>query len=248
MIYTRIYDAFWSDKDIQALDDSSKLLYLYTITCKHRNILGFYELPLGYICNDLKWRQETVSKRLSNLSERVFIRYDGDSNYILIPKFLVWNPLENPNQETSAVKKVLELPLIPLLVEFRKAIETLSKPFPNLFETVSKQETEYRRRNSTQKEETEGEGNVPPIPPKRPYSEFQNVMLFDEEYKKLTERYGEVVRDDYIQRLGAYLATKKKHYESHYATILNWYRRDHPNKEPESHLPDMQDIDYENQG
>lgn len=53
---------------------------------------------------------------------------------------------------------------------------------------------------------------------------FSNVLLTDEEMKKLS---GEIPNlDDYIERLSNYLANNKKEYKSHCATIRNWYRRD----------------------
>ena len=57
------------------------------------------------------------------------------------------------------------------------------------------------------------------------HGEFQNVFLTDEEYQKLTDRLGEQA-DDYIERLSCYLKQTGRRYKSHYATILNWQRRD----------------------
>ena len=93
----------------------------------------------------------------------------------------------------------------------------------------------------------------PPPEPTEPepnhlYGEFLNVRLKDGDYKKLTDRLGEKTRDEFIEKLSGWMKETGKRKADHYATILNWYRRDHPNKDPENRLPDMQDIDYENQG
>lgn len=58
-------------------------------------------------------------------------------------------------------------------------------------------------------------------------SEFQNVRLTDDEYGKLVERMGKDSAADYIDRLDCWLENGHKK-KSHYATILNWYRTDHP--------------------
>ena len=58
------------------------------------------------------------------------------------------------------------------------------------------------------------------------YGEFNNVLLTDKEYQKLIERFGNQQTKDLIEKLSAYLASKGKRYKSHYATILNWQRRD----------------------
>lgn len=61
---------------------------------------------------------------------------------------------------------------------------------------------------------------------KKKYGEFGNVLLTDEEYHKL-EKSNLL---SYIERLSSYIASKGKRYKSHYATILNWSRKDKPNK------------------
>lgn len=57
------------------------------------------------------------------------------------------------------------------------------------------------------------------------YGEFENVLLSDDEYKKLRDRYPTSFKD-YIEKLSLYIASKGAKYKSHYATILNWIRRD----------------------
>lgn len=62
------------------------------------------------------------------------------------------------------------------------------------------------------------------------YGEFKNVKLTKEEYAKL-EKSNLL---PYIEKLSSYIASKGKKYKSHYATILNWAR-----KEPkEENLPE----------
>jgi len=61
---------------------------------------------------------------------------------------------------------------------------------------------------------------------KRNYGEFKNVLLTDEEYQWLKDKLQDRT-NEYIERLSGYLeSTGKDKYKSHYATILNWYRRD----------------------
>ena len=56
--------------------------------------------------------------------------------------------------------------------------------------------------------------------------EFENVKLTDAECTKLEERLGDKGRDAYIERLSGYIQQKGVRYKSHYATILNWWRKD----------------------
>ena len=76
--------------------------------------------------------------------------------------------------------------------------------------------------------------NIKEIPnnkeiPKRVYGEFFHVLLTDAEYQKLTERFGESVRDSYIAKLDRYIENypkKGSKYKSHYSTILTWHDGD----------------------
>lgn len=61
------------------------------------------------------------------------------------------------------------------------------------------------------------------------HGEFKNVQLTEEQYNKLKER--DML--PYIKQLSVYMESTGKEYKSHYATILNWYRKDHPEEQKE---------------
>jgi ABC-type antimicrobial peptide transport system permease subunit len=56
------------------------------------------------------------------------------------------------------------------------------------------------------------------------YGIFNNVKLTDEELSKLKEKFSDYT--DRIENLGEYMKSKGRTYKSHYATILNWSRKD----------------------
>ena len=59
---------------------------------------------------------------------------------------------------------------------------------------------------------------------KHSYGENKNVLLTDEEYEKLKAKFPDY--ESKINDLSYYLASKGAKYKSHYATILNWARKD----------------------
>ena len=59
---------------------------------------------------------------------------------------------------------------------------------------------------------------------KHKYGEYNNVLLTDEEYQKLSVEYSDLA--ERIERLSSYVASTGKKYKSHYATIRNWARKD----------------------
>ena len=66
---------------------------------------------------------------------------------------------------------------------------------------------------------------------KKPCGEFGCVKLTDDEMAKLAQRLGKGKAGQYIDRLDGYIASKGKQYKNHYATILNWARKDGEAKE-----------------
>ena len=78
---------------------------------------------------------------------------------------------------------------------------------------------------------------------KREYGEFKNVLLTDDEYKKLEEKNAL----SQIENLSGYLASTGKKYKSHYATILNWERRDKNKQENIKEHKSFQQLEYERQ-
>jgi len=98
--------------------------------------------------------------------------------------------------------------------------EKLAMRQPKLAEQITK--VSNPRRTQKKKEtiqKKEGESI------KRKYGEFQNVFLTDEEYQKLLAKFGSQTADK-IETLSSALESKGYRYRSHYATILNWARRD----------------------
>jgi hypothetical protein len=54
------------------------------------------------------------------------------------------------------------------------------------------------------------------------------VLLSDEEYQKLIERFGELLANDKIEELSLGIKSKGYKFKDHYATILTWDRKNNP--------------------
>jgi predicted phage replisome organizer len=64
------------------------------------------------------------------------------------------------------------------------------------------------------------------------YGEFENVKLSEEEYNKLITKYNEKDILSKIEDLSIYITNNPKKYKDHYATMLNWIRRDNIKEKP----------------
>ena len=96
----------------------------------------------------------------------------------------------------------------------------------NDYQDIDKQTTSKRQTNDNIKEYKE-EKEYKEIKEKyikRKYGTFENVLLTDDEYEKLKDRFNDY--EEKIERLSSYIASKGAKYKSHYATILNWARQD----------------------
>jgi hypothetical protein len=172
-MYTRIDELIWKDAKLKKISNESKLLFIYLLSCQHRNVLGLYNLPKYYVQGDLGYSFETVSKGLEELFNSGFITYDDEAETILVNNFLKYNPLENPNQVKGALKVMPTIPKTQLfyklvdvikssenthLHELKAGIESYLKSngFERVSLTVSKQE-EVKEEVSEEEQEAEKE-------------------------------------------------------------------------------------------
>lgn len=94
------------------------------------------------------------------------------------------------------------------------------------YQDIDKQATNKRQTNDNIKEYKEikniniKEKNIK----KEKFGSFENVLLTKEEYQKLKDRF--IDYQDKIENLSSYIAMKGDKYKSHYATILNWSKKD----------------------
>jgi len=77
------------------------------------------------------------------------------------------------------------------------------------------------------KERKEGKEEPPPaLSDGEKKRHLNSVYLTDGEYRDLRKRYGIQATDSMIQDLELYMKSKNKSYDSHYDTILRWFKRD----------------------
>lgn len=141
--YGQIQCSFWTDPDIQSLSDQAKALACYLLTGPHSNGLGCYRLPDGYIVADFGWSSETVSKAFGELFAIGFAKRCERTQFVLLPKFLKWNPISNGNVATARIKEFETVPKkSDVFADLCSSLKRYGKHFPegfeNGFETPSK--------------------------------------------------------------------------------------------------------------
>lgn len=127
--YHKVSPRFWIDEKRIEWSDDATLLALYLQTCPHRRTEGLYRLPKQYVVADLNWSAERLAEPFAQLLRDRFISYDDRVSVVLLRNALKYSPPENPNQDTSAIRAIEELPETPLLQEFIQLAERFTERF-----------------------------------------------------------------------------------------------------------------------
>ena len=118
------------------------------------------------------------------------------------------------------LKKLEEWQMLNIKTHSKFSIVTVSN-----WSEYQQDEQQMNNRRTTDEQQVNTDKNVKNDKnDKKYYGEF--VRLTDEEYLKLTERLGQALTADYIERLNNYIGSKGTKYKSHYHTILTWVRND----------------------
>lgn len=125
--------------------------------------------------------------------------------------------IENPPLDTECIQTVSEVD-----TEVRLGKDSIDK---NSIGNSGADEPQPAPKN------TEGDK-----PQKHKHGEYQNVLLSDDELKKLQAEIPGY--EDFIGRLSEYMASTGKKYKSHYATIRSWARRERKTCRPVQSFPD----------
>jgi hypothetical protein len=139
--YGKTYTSFWTNAELADCSRDARLLGVYLLSSPHTNMIGCFRLPVGYVAEDLHMTPEEVKDSLAELEQVGYINYDQKLSWVLLPRFLRWNQIENQNQAKSALKLFDEIPqksslhaaFRGVLAEYIKELpESVREPFNQL--------------------------------------------------------------------------------------------------------------------
>jgi len=113
----------WDDEKFWGLSERGKLVFVYLLTNKHCNCIGFYVLRYGYAVADMNTKEAGFDEAFKELIEREFILWDKANSLLLIKNFLKHNPIYTPKQAAGAEGNLLSLPRSNLIHEFLGLVE-----------------------------------------------------------------------------------------------------------------------------
>lgn len=195
-MYTKVECKFWTDEKMRNVGSDERTLMLYLLTSPHRNMLGFYFLPIPYACCDLGWSEERFNKPFEKLIEIGLIKYDHKTSLVLVKNYLKYNKLENSNQVKGAIDKLKTMPQSPLNQDLASILKGFGKPFLQpLIEQLAQPVTVYS--NSIQ--DTEDDiYNAPAREEEKTVDNSQAEEILDivqQEFGLLNNFSSEIVKD-----------------------------------------------------
>lgn len=106
----RLSTAFWASPDIKPLEVDAKLLAVFLIAGPHSNMAGVFRAPNGYVSDDLVWTIGRVSDGFRVLQERGFATRCIRTEWVVIHRYLKWNPVRGPKQIEGLMKVLRTIP------------------------------------------------------------------------------------------------------------------------------------------
>lgn len=166
---------------------------------------------LSYLCDFTGTSKPTVIKALNDLQEKGLIfKREEKINGVQFNRYSVTLPLVKNFNGGS-----------------KESLMGLSKNF-NGGSKETLHNNIYNNINIKKEREATDVAKLSPSEDKIILGEFENVFLTKAELDKLNTRWKPEQVASSIEDLSIYLRNSKKKYSSHYATLLNWLKKDYP--------------------
>lgn len=148
MDYSTIHPEIWTGETGAKLhgDPAAQVVYAYLMTCRHRNQLGLYYLPISYIAEDTGISHDVVTEKLSKLSgpDIGFCKYDHARRVIWVIKMAPRQISRSPKAILGGAAALAKLPdhpfkreLVALYGADLSKLHTVSIGYPEEPNTVS---------------------------------------------------------------------------------------------------------------
>lgn len=232
--YRQLHISYWQDPYVEELKPLEKYFYVYLLTNSRTKQCGCYEISMKCMKYETGLTETEINKYMNMLQQDNRIRYDEETNEVLILKWLKHNSFTSPkvqvciNKELELIKNSHYREYIDLIVNQNTAIDSLSVDYTNTIDTS----TQKKRKEENKKEKEEE---------KKAYADY--VKMTEDEYQKLIAQHGESVTEECIRVLDNYKGSHDKKYKSDYRAILSWVvdrvKEKQPKKEKKTIYDDL---------
>lgn len=208
-----IKTALYKDEVILTETPDVRFIAVYLYTNSHIGLMDIYKIPVQLIQLETGFDISTIKLVLDKLQDKGIIKHH---NHLWIR--LLRDDFASLVYSGSTNEMAKE-----------KYVDSIPEDILSYLRDTSIDTTHHTSMHTTYKSEIRN--NKSKIINKKPeiivnkLGEFNNVILDEEEINKLHSKIGEKNTNILIEELSGYMASTKKKYASHYATLLNWARR-----------------------
>ena len=107
-VYRQIQITFWQDKFVLKLTPEEKFFYIYLLTNSKTKQCGIYELPLQIAQIETGYNRETIIKLLQKFIEYNKIKYDWETEEIILLNWIKHNPFKDNLNIVKCIEKELK--------------------------------------------------------------------------------------------------------------------------------------------
>ena len=108
--FRKIDPRIWNDAKFMALSDDAKLIFLFSLTHPNMTMLGAMRATIPGLADELGWLPERFGERFAEPLAKGLFSYDQNGKLLWVRNYLMYNPIENPNQLTAAISALDLLP------------------------------------------------------------------------------------------------------------------------------------------
>ena len=95
MRYGKVSETIWTDDKFSGLSDTSKLLFIYLLSCPRCNSVGIFFTGLGAVEDEFRHDRDEIRRSISELDDAGLARYE--SGWFCFNRYLKWNAPVSPN-------------------------------------------------------------------------------------------------------------------------------------------------------
>ncbi len=123
MKYAKVQCHIWDDEKFSPLSPMAKYLFMYLLTNKNANSIGFFVIRPGYAVSDTGITRAQFEDALQELISKGFASWDPECSLILLRNYLKHNAIYTDKQASGAAGLIGSLPKSKLLNDFLRIIE-----------------------------------------------------------------------------------------------------------------------------
>ncbi|MBR5299428.1 MAG: hypothetical protein IKU36_04145 [Bacteroidales bacterium] len=226
-IYRTVQMTFWTDaKVVDDFTPEDRYFYLYLFTNPHTNLSGCYEISKRQMSIETGYTVEVIERLMARFKEQhKVIEYDSATKEILL---LNWHRYNWTNSRDF--RKALEREISSIKSDGFRAyihavldgVETVPRPSLDGVGTTVTVPVTVTDTVSVSDTVTVPVTDKAKKSKKIQFGEYKNVLLTDEEHKKLCDDYGDRRTAEAITYLDEYIEMKGAKYKSHYLAMRKW--------------------------